>query len=292
VKQLCSMLVFFLIVVVQASDAWALGEESFGNEPLNEANFDAFLGIVPLVNDEQRVYRTWVNGNEHFYYGGSVEQLNAFLRKFAKTPGKVREVILRPGVGVTQTFSRDRKIKFNWNLHLVGGIAASMSKADKGDLVWSPNPTVTVYVDKEMDLDKLRIPEGVTLAELSDLAKRYGPALTSTDQNVRGWSTGHLARLDPYNLENLARVAKQLDDKNDWVRLNAAGAIKVFGPRAKPYIPTLRKCAESDDKQLATRAQEAIDEIASAKDDTEAQKEQKEALERIRRFCAMRPKKE
>lgn len=94
-KQLGLQLVFVLIVAGQASDAWALGEESFGNEPLHEANFDAFPGIVPLVNDEQRVYRTWVNGNEHFYYGGSVEQLNAFLRKFAKTPGKVREVILR-----------------------------------------------------------------------------------------------------------------------------------------------------------------------------------------------------
>ena len=64
---------------------------------------------MPVVNHTSRVYHTWVNGNEHFYYQGNLDALNDTLRKFAQEKA-VREVVLRPGPGMTTSFDRTKKI--------------------------------------------------------------------------------------------------------------------------------------------------------------------------------------
>ncbi|WP_298863140.1 HEAT repeat domain-containing protein [uncultured Gimesia sp.] len=266
------------------SFAWALGEESFGNQPLNAANFRDWPGIVPVVNHENRVYHQWVNGNEHCFYRGNNASLNDVLQKFAATDEKVHEVVLRPGPGITHSFNKARTVDFNWNLHLVGGIAKSMTKKDQGAKIWSKHPMLTIYVGGDIELEKIKIPEGVTVIELADLEKRYSQGLKSTDRTVRGWGTGHLAQLDPYSKSNMEAVAKLLQDDDKWVRLNAAGALATFGMKAEPLIPTLRKALNTDDKPLQTRIQETIKKIELAKDKTKGEKEHQEILAKISQF--------
>src|SRR5436309_2184984 len=95
-KNTLASLFIALLVLGLSGRAWALGEEDFGNAALNEANFQDWPGIMPLVNHPSRVYHTWVNGNEHFYYRGDIAALNDALRKFAASKAEVHEVLLRP----------------------------------------------------------------------------------------------------------------------------------------------------------------------------------------------------
>src|SRR2546430_12189578 len=78
-------------------NAWALGMETRGNEPLSERNYELWKGIMPIVNDKARVYERWINGNEHFFYKGGTKELNKALAHFAKVDVANHVVGLRPG---------------------------------------------------------------------------------------------------------------------------------------------------------------------------------------------------
>ena len=61
-----------------------MGEETIGNEPFHDANFKDWPNIMPVINNKSRVYHTWVNGDERFYFDLDPEQLNELLIDFAK----------------------------------------------------------------------------------------------------------------------------------------------------------------------------------------------------------------
>ena len=121
---------FFLIAAtalavvgsLAARRADGLGTETVGNEPLHEANYTYWKGIMPVINDKTRVYSNWVNGNEHFFYKGTVKELNAALVEFAKIEVKTHEVVLRPAPGVAHSFHH-KEFPHNWELHIHGGIS-------------------------------------------------------------------------------------------------------------------------------------------------------------------------
>ena len=71
--------------------------EGFGNEPIGSANYGDWPNIMAVINDTHRVYHTWVNGSEHFYFKGDTEALNAALKNFAAIKADRRTVVLRPG---------------------------------------------------------------------------------------------------------------------------------------------------------------------------------------------------
>ena len=160
---------------LSAQKAFALATEEIGNEPLSEQNYVEWKGIMPIVNDKARVYQVWVNGNENFYFKGTIKPLNAALAAFAKVEVKNHVVVLRPGP-VERRASRDKTpIQFNWELHVIGGIAASRATDDIEDLEWQKDPVLTIYIGGDIDLDKLKIPKGVTLRAApgqSDEAKK------------------------------------------------------------------------------------------------------------------------
>jgi len=260
------------------------GQEHFGNQPLNESNYREWKGFVPVANHSSRVYHTWVNGNEHFYCQGDAAALADCLKHFAALPTPVHEVVLRPGPGTVKSFDGKKTIAFGWEVHLRGGISRGLENLPGGDKIWPKSPRMTIYVDDKLDLAKLEIPAGVALVELADLGRRNREALASTDKTVRGWGSGDLARLDPYDAEHMAAVAKLLDDPDNWVRLNAAGALSVFGKKAEPLLPTLRKHLDTTDKQLKTRLQETIRAIEQSKDDPAAERGHRAMLDTIARF--------
>ncbi len=283
-KNALAFLAFALLALSPSGRAWAGGLEHFGNHDLGEANYRDWPGVMPLVNHPSRVYHTWYNGNEDFYFRGDTTALNDALRKFAASKAEVHEVLLRPAPCVAVSSSRAKTIPYNWNLHIVGGFAPHLTTLDRGNKIWSKHPTMTVCVGRDIDLDKIEVPEGVSIVDLADLSRRYREALASKDENVRGLGAHQLARLDPYDAENLAAVASLLKDEDDWVRRNAVGALAVFGKKAESIVPTLREMLSTQDSQLKARVQKTIEDIQQAKDTTAIEEEHRAMLKKIREF--------
>lgn len=147
-----------------ADRAWALATETIGNEPLNELNFPEWKGIMPVVNDKARVYSIWVNGNEHMFYKGTTKELNAALAHFAKIEMKEHLVVLRPGPGVRRSFDK-KEFPYNWELHVIGGLAKRRATREKQDLYWFEDPVLTIQIDGNIDLENLEIPKSITVLD-------------------------------------------------------------------------------------------------------------------------------
>ena len=287
-KSTATFLTVGVLICCVSGRVWAWGTEDFGHTVLNEANYRDWPDIMPLVNDPSRVYHSWVNGNEQFYYRGDATALNNALRQFAACKAEVHEVLLRPAPCEVKSFNRTKTIRYDWNLHILGGIAQVMTTLDQGSKIWSKYPTMTVCIGGDISLEKLEIPKGVSIIDVADLSRRYREALASTDKTVRGWGAGHLARLDPYNTENLAAITKLLKDEDNWVRLNAAGALVVFGKKAESALPTLRDMLSTEDKQLKARIAKTIEKIQQAKDATAAEQAYNSTQKMICEFCNSR----
>ena len=82
----------------------------------------------------------------------------------------------------------------------------------------------------------------------------------------------------------MTAVAKLLGDKDDWVRMCAAGDLPVFGKKAKSILPVLRKCLNSDDKRLKATVEKAIEKIPSAEDRSDEERAHREMLVKISKF--------
>jgi hypothetical protein len=151
-----------LLACVFAPAVLALAMETHGNAPMHEANYMAWKGIMPVINDKARIYSVWCNGQEQFYYKGGVKELNAALANFAKVEAKHHVVTLRAGPGTVKPFT-GAAMSYDWSMQVLGGIAGGMAKNDPKDVVWQRWPVLTIQVTKDIDLSKLRVPRGVTL---------------------------------------------------------------------------------------------------------------------------------
>jgi len=276
--------ILLLIVLSVCPCVWAMATETIGNEPLNALNYADWPGLMPLINHPSRVYQQWVNGHEWFYYDGDTDALNDCLAKFAQVGAKVHEVLLRPGPPAeTKTFGGDA-VKYRWQMELMGGISKGLTTEHLGEKIWSPYPMLTVYVTDPAALSQLRIPKGVKLLELADLKRRYTLGLASTENHVRGWGAGRLARLDRYDGESMKTVARLLDDEEWWVRLCAVGTLSTFGRKARPLIPRILKCADMDEKRLKEAITRTIKNIELSRDTTEEERLHQQRLKQIREF--------
>jgi hypothetical protein len=275
-----------VLLAVLPARLWALGEEKLGNEPLNDANYVKWPGLAAVVNNKSRVYYNWVNGNENCYYTCNAAELSGLLTHYAAATLKAHEVAVVPGPGKASTFGGESKFEVQCQLQIFGGIAAHMLTLDQGKEVWPAEPRLTIYSGGDLDLTKLEIPKGLVFLTPAELSARIRKGADSKDQSVKGWSAGVLAHNDSFDPANLAVIQKLLADENDWVRLNAAGAVTLFGAQAKIAIPALKGCLERKDEGLKTTAQKSIETIEAAPDRTAAAKEHAEAIAKIEAFVA------
>ena len=273
------------LALLLVSNASSIGMGSLGNKPFSDHNYAAWPNVMPVINDAHRVCHTWVNGNEHFYFAGDTTALNAAFQNFVAIKAGRLTIVLRPGPGKTNSFISEKSIAFNWNLHLLGGIAQYMSTRELASNIWDPSPYLHVYVGDAIKLDDLEIPEGVEVLEIADLQARYAKCLTSNDRTVRGWSCGHIARLDPYNAHSMREIVAKLNDDDDWVKLNAAGALSLFTGMADEVIEKLQG-VKSDNEQLQKRIQKSVEWLQNAPPDEAARKEYQQSLASIHAFVA------
>jgi thioredoxin-related protein len=277
-----------------------MAEQNIGNSPLNWRNYQQWKSIMPVINHESRVYHTWVNGNEHFYYHCDSKELNDILQKFAAldvdstnalndvlqsfvAPSvDIREVVLRPGPKKVMTFNKEEQIGYNCLLHIQGGISRH---EEEGTNIFDKYPTMTVFVDdSNITLEQIKIPSGVALIELADLRGRYLRGLYSTDKSVRGYAAFFLAGVDVYHGSNVFAIAKLLKDEDMWVRLMAANSLSRFGRKAEPALPVLKRGLQDSNERIRNRFQETIEKIEAAKDTTEAEQKHNRILKKISRF--------
>src|SRR5262245_12919563 len=108
-------------LTLSAGSAHALATEHVGNEPVGPGwNFGDEL--LAAVNVSSRVYWYEVNGNPAFFFRGNARDLIDVIRKFAKIPADKREIILLPGPAETTTLMRDKRIPYDWTLHVPMGL--------------------------------------------------------------------------------------------------------------------------------------------------------------------------
>ncbi len=267
--------------IIQAADAIGnefMGEETIGNKPLNALNYTAWKNIMPVANHKSRVYHSWVNGDERFYYQGNVEQLNQLLANFSQLEQDVREIVILPGPGSVSNFDQNRKFSFNCEMHLVGGIAKHQTELDKGGLFWPLHPRITIRLDDQFELDALKIPANCQLVSPIELKRRYTDGLTSSDKTIRGWGAAFLAKLNPYDHDSLNTIAGLLDDQDDWVALNAIVTIGRLGHQAQNFLPRLETIANSELENNAQAAEKAIDSIKAASVEEHIEKDEQQKV--------------
>ena len=273
------------LALLAVSIASGMGTEQFDAAPLNDLDYAAWPDVMPVVNDPHRVYHSWVNGNEHFYFVGDTGALNAALQNFANIKADRLTVVLRPGPGRVGSFNKERSIAFNWELHLLGGIARIMARDDATGTTWDPCPLVTIYVGGAIKLDEIDIPASVQVMEVADLEQQYAKCLTNDDRSIRGWSCFPLAQLDPYDGKSMQKIAALLETDDEWVKLNAAGALAQFTGVADEAIEKLR-AVKTDNDQLRERIERSIDELQQAQPDAAAQEKYQQTLAAIHKFVA------
>jgi hypothetical protein len=280
-----------VLTLLATSNALSLGTESFGSKPLSDVNYVPWPNVMPVINDEHRVYHSWVNGDEHFCFAGDTAALNDAIEDFAAIGAENLVIVLRPGPGKTSSLTSDRTVTFNWDLHLLGGISKMMSTLELGKNIWDPSPRLQVYVGDAIKLDEVEIPNGVEVLEIADLQTRYAKCLASDNRTVRGWSCGHIARLDPYDTNSMHKIATKLDDDDNWVKLNAAGALSQYAIASEVVIKQLQ-AVKTNDEQLQARVSQTLEDLQRAEPDEAAQKEYQQTLASIHNFVVELRKKQ
>ena len=175
-KIIASTMVVTLLLALPAT-VYALATEAFGNAPA--ANQPEWAkGVIDVVNLKSRVYSQWVNGNESFFYRGDAQAVNEALRQYAVVQDDVRELILFPGSGKTQSFA------FNWKFHVPSGIYRAVSKKKHAVLTVfvnaaKPRPLERKHVEKwlqDLNSDSFKTRENAN-QELQKLGRDAKPLL-------------------------------------------------------------------------------------------------------------------
>ena len=125
------------------------------------------------------------------------------------------------------------------------------------------------------------------MLEIADLQTRYAKCLASNDHGVRGWSCGHIVELDAYNLDSMHKIAAKLTDDDDWVKLNAVGALSVFANAADEVIGRLQ-AVKTDNEQLLERIRKSVEVLQKAQPDEAARREYQQSLAAIHAFVVAR----
>jgi hypothetical protein len=115
--------------------------------------------MVKLLGHDSRVYSVWVNGNENFYFNASAEEIDELLKLYSNVRLRDHVLLVKAGKPKVRTF-KGQQIKYNVNLHYLGGIALAMTRL-KGTAD-TLEPTMTIYIDPDTDSpDRPMIPQSV-----------------------------------------------------------------------------------------------------------------------------------
>ncbi len=120
-------------------------------------------GMIELLRRDSRIYSSWVNGNENFYFLASSKEVQELVRLFSQMRMRDHQLQIKLGTPKVKTF-RGAKFDYSVHLHFLGGIAQFVARRDESPQTYEP--TLTIYVDEGADqswLEQLKLPDNITL---------------------------------------------------------------------------------------------------------------------------------
>jgi len=133
-------------------------------------------------------------------------------------------------------------------------------------------------VSKDLRVDVLELPAGLTVVGPDDLLARARKLLSDKAPQIRSNGANQLAECGVPAEEVLPELEKILKTESEWESHAAYGAVwsaSRLGAAAKPLLPALRAAAGSKDKDFAKLCQQVIDGIEKAKDNAVPEAEAK-----------------
>lgn len=176
-----------LSMLSTANDVEGAAHSEAGNKPQSAENYKGLPGVIEVVNQPSRRMLQWINGAETFSYTGDTEALNHCLKLFSEIKSPTHSVILRPGPLYE---------KYDWQMHIVQGIAKAGILHRKTESVQNLDPTLEIYVSDRIQLKSIVFPKNVNVKQISDLRSRYRDAQTSNSSSARRVAQQYLKALD------------------------------------------------------------------------------------------------
>jgi hypothetical protein len=118
-----------------------------------------------MARHPSRVYSSWVNGNEQFYFEAAPEALNNLIEMFGRMEIPDHEIRVTTGTGEAKSFD-GHAIRYNVMLHVITGIVRAHTEAElrKGNLSELPLlPRLTIYCGDASMLHKLHWPTNASI---------------------------------------------------------------------------------------------------------------------------------
>lgn len=175
---------FAVGTVLICSSIYAAATSEEGNSPLSPANYTDWPNLVDAINDKSRVFQTWVNGAENFYYNGNTQAANRVLKEFAETQYPDLQVVLLPGPAPLSEVL-GKKVTFDYRIEIMGGIAHAAIERGNLKRIYFLQPTMTIHISEEVELEKLKLPANVRVLQLRDLEERYRSGLDDPAKEVQ-----------------------------------------------------------------------------------------------------------
>ncbi|MAG55419.1 MAG: hypothetical protein CMJ83_03925 [Planctomycetes bacterium] len=252
-----------MTVLVSASPPARLGEEAFGNDPVNKHS-EWVKGVVDAANDRRRVYRRWVNGNEDFCFRGDAIAVNAALKLFAKIDDPKKLVVLLPDLGRTRSFE-NVLVKYVWKINVPSGIYLGMAKRVKGPSAMHLHPVMEIHLTGGLKAEELELPAGLAVVGAEDLMRKYRDARKNGETaSTRGYGCHSLWRFG-YGAGVVEELTTSINSEDSFVQLSAVGALGLMGQDARTAVPALKKLMGAAEVRLRDACKRALDKISKAK---------------------------
>lgn len=276
-------LMIVIMVLACEAELWALGTESFGNQPVT-AQPEWLPGTLEAINLKSRVYSRWINGNESFFFRGTIKDLNEALAKYAGIkgdPAMPLEVFVLPSAGSTQTF-KGTPVACDWELRVPSGLYLARSRAASTPEMLPVQPSLAIFAgSKSFDFTQLKLPGAVKLVGPDQLVARGLKGLKSTNDDVVVDALDSLSS-HAWALESLDPIVQCLSSRREYVRVCAANAVARIGPRAKAATELLRKAATDASERYKPSFEQAIEALEGK--ESPATRSDVELRERVRKL--------
>lgn len=249
------------------------------NDVIRDENCIKWPGLVEVLRCPGQ-FRSYTGAsNEIYFYRGNTAQLNEVLQKFVAVDIPIHDVILLPGPAKTEIFGFN-ELSFGWRLDFFRDAPSSVMESEATRGVLPVNPTLTVYIgdgnpvkpiqtsilrevgDGVMDpdecfgqisLDKLAIPDGVTLLQREDVRERCYKNLEIAPYY---FAAQKLAVFDYDISESCSRV---LHAMSEGAPISGAAYYQILASFGQPVRPFLLN--ELKRKDLENRVRDDVEEI-------------------------------
>lgn len=227
---------------IVAGPAFGMGQERFGpaGEHISRSS-DWPKGVEDILRHPACAYWNWVNGNEHAYYDGGIGTINQLLDAFAQVGLARHDVILRAGSPSARSF-QGQLTPYTVEFHLPAGLYFHHARehAQTGLYPLMPRLIVNIGRHHAEQLDELRVPENVTLRDLTHPVEAALAQLAADDRSLRLRAISVLGESGDSSAPITTALGKALEEPDEYVHKAAQKALEKIKLANSPEMRPLR----------------------------------------------------